>query len=59
MFKENFKGISTKFQGCFNKDEGRFEKVFDWFQGYLKEVQREFQKSFRGVFKGVLSKLEE
>ena len=53
VLHENFKGVSMKIEGC-------FQRVFSGFQGYLKEIQREFQGSFkcisrviRGNFKDV------
>ena len=46
-FKESFKGISNKLQGCFKGDR----KVFrgSGCQRYLKEVQTKFQVSFKGL----------
>ena len=50
MFQESFKGVSRKIEGCFKGD-------FSGFQGYLKEVQRNYRevsKVFQGSLKGVL-----
>ena len=49
-FPRCFKDVSRKIEGCFKGD-------FSEFQGYLKEVQRNFQivsKEFPGSLKGVL-----
>ena len=50
VFQESFKGVSRKIEWCFMGD-------FSEFQGYLKEVPRNFQivsKEFQGSLKGVL-----
>ena len=42
-------GVSRKIEGCFKGD-------FSGFQGYLKEVQRNYRevsKVFQGSFKGI------
>ena len=42
LLQESFKGVSRKIKGDFESD-------YSGFQGYLKELQREFQGSFKDV----------
>jgi len=46
MFQGSFKSVSRKIEGC-------FKRVFSGFQGYLKEVRRNF-KIGQMCFKRVL-----
>ena len=48
IFKESFKGVSRQIEGDFKGD-------FIWFQGYLKELKREFQERY---VKDVSTKIE-
>ena len=57
MFRESFKGVSRKAEGCFNEVLSEFKRCLKEFQLVFEESFKGVSRMFQGSFKDVARKI--